>query len=242
MQPKRKNNSKNTEAATPRFFVMRVTKNSPTLEYERAFWRDGYTFVAGVDEAGRGALAGPVVAAAVILPRIENTEQWTHNALFQHIARVNDSKLLNERARENLFEPICKIAVAYAVGSASQSEIDEINILNASHLAMHRALAQLSPPPAALLLDALVLQNVSIPQQGIIHGDALALSISAASILAKVTRDRLMRELDAQFPHYHFAQNKGYGTAAHLRALREFGASPVHRQTYAPVQQLTLGL
>ena len=218
---------------------MRAQKNSPSLEYERAFWRDGFLHVAGLDEAGRGALAGPVVAAAVILPRIEHTEQWTQHKLFQTIARANDSKQLNERARENLFEPLCEIAVAYAVGSASQIEIDEMNILRASHLAMYRALEKLSPPPDALLLDALVLQNVSLPQQGIIHGDALALSISAASILAKVTRDRIMRELDAQFPHYHFAQNKGYGTREHLRALREHGASPVHRKTYAPVFQLT---
>ncbi len=213
-------------------------KTFPTLEYERAFWRDGFHLVAGLDEAGRGALAGPVVAAAVILPRIENIADWTRHKLLQPLARVNDSKQLSERARENLFAPICESAVAYAIGAASQDEIDKINILNASHLAMQRALARLSPPPAALLLDALVLPENSLPQQGIIHGDALALSISAASILAKVTRDRLMRELDAQFPHYHFAQNKGYGTAAHLRALREFGASPVHRQTYAPIYQL----
>lgn len=214
---------------------MRAPKNFPTLEFERAFWRDGFHFVAGLDEAGRGALAGPVVAAAVILPHIENSERWMQHELFQPLARVNDSKQLNERARENLFAPICEIAVAYAIGLASQNEIDEINILRASHLAMHRALEKLSPPPTALLLDALVLQNISLPQQGIIHGDALALSIAAASILAKVTRDRLMRELDAQFPHYHFAQNKGYGTREHLRALREIGASPIHRKTYAPV-------
>jgi len=210
-------------------------KTFPTLVYEHAFWRDGFHLVAGLDEAGRGALAGPVVAAAVILPRIENAEQWTRNEMLQRLARVNDSKQLNERAREDLFEPICESAVAYAIGVASQIEIDEINVLNASRLAMQRALARLSPPPDALLLDALVLQNIYIPQQGIIHGDALALSISAASILAKVTRDRLMRELDARFPRYHFAQNKGYGTREHLRALREFGASPVHRKTYAPV-------
>lgn len=214
-------------------------KNFPSLEYEHAFWRDGFSRVAGLDEAGRGALAGPVVAAAVILPRIKNTQQWTRHELFQTIARANDSKQLNERARENLFQPICEIAVAYAIGSASQIEIDELNILRASHLAMRRALENLSPPPNALLLDALVLEHVTIPQQGIIHGDALALSISAASILAKVTRDRMMRELDAQFPHYHFAHNKGYGTPEHLRALREFGASPIHRKTYAPVFQLT---
>ncbi len=122
-------------------------KTFPTLEYERAFWRDGFHLVAGLDEAGRGALAGPVVAAAVILPRIENIADWTRHELLQPLARVNDSKQLNERARENLFAPICESAVAYAIGAASQIEIDEINILNASHLAMQRALARLSPPP-----------------------------------------------------------------------------------------------
>lgn len=122
-------------------------KTFPTLVYEHAFWRDGFHLVAGLDEAGRGALAGPVVAAAVILPRIENAEQWTRNEMLQRLARVNDSKQLNERAREDLFEPICESAVAYAIGVASQIEIDEINVLNASRLAMQRALARLSPPP-----------------------------------------------------------------------------------------------
>lgn len=234
-------NDPRTEASASVFF-MRAHKNVPTLEYERAFWRDGFARVAALDEAGRGALAGPVVAAAIILPPIHDAhaEQWRRRELFQTIARVNDSKQLSEPAREQLFAPLCEIAVAYAVGSASPREIDELNILRASHLAMHRALAQLSPPPDALLLDALVLENISLPQQGIIHGDALALSIAAASILAKVTRDRLMRAHDAQFPQYHFARNKGYGTRDHLRALREFGATPLHRKTYAPVFQLRL--
>ncbi len=218
---------------------MRAPKTFPSLEYESAFWRDGFESVAGLDEAGRGALAGPVVAAAVILPRLddEHAHDWTHHKLFQTIARANDSKKLSEPAREKLFDPICSLATAFALGSASHIEIDELNILRASHLAMYRALDALPLQPDALLLDALVLHNLHLPQQGIIHGDALALSIAAASILAKVTRDRLMRELDAQFPHYHFAQNKGYGTRQHLRALRELGASPIHRQTYAPVMQ-----
>lgn len=218
---------------------MRTRKQYPTLEYESAFWRDGFTLVAGLDEAGRGALAGPVVAAAIILPPLAEAEaqDWLHHTLFQTIARADDSKKLNERTREQLFEPVRAIATAYAVGSASQAEIDELNILKASHLAMYRALQALSLAPHALLLDALVLQKIQIPQQGIIHGDALALSIAAASILAKVTRDRLMRELDAQYPQYGFAQHKGYGTAAHLQALRKFGPSPIHRQSFAPVSQ-----
>lgn len=209
----------------------------PTLEYERAFWRDGFVCVAGVDEAGRGALAGPVVAAAVILP-IVNAEDWTQSQLLRAIARANDSKQLSERARQELYAPLCETARAYAIGFASHGEIDAMNILRASHLAMYRALQQLSPPPDALLLDALVLGNTELPQQGIIHGDALALSIAAASILAKVTRDRHMRELDTQYPQYGFAQHKGYGTRAHLAALNKFGPSPVHRLSYAPVQNV----
>lgn len=208
----------------------------PSLEYERAFWRDGFVFVAGLDEAGRGALAGPVVAAAVILPVVGDDADWTQNALLQPIARTNDSKQLSERAREDLYEPLCHTARTYAIGMASHAEIDTLNILRASRLAMVRALEQLSLPADALLLDALVLQETELPQQGIIHGDALALSIAAASILAKVTRDRHMRELDAQHPQYGFARHKGYGTRAHLAALEKFGPCPVHRLSYAPVQ------
>lgn len=223
---------------------MRTLRQSPSLKYERAFWRDGFVAVAGLDEAGRGALAGPVVAAAVILPPLDAREArgWARHELFQTIARANDSKLLNGRVREQLFEPICQIARAYGIGSASKEEIDQLNILRASHLAMYRALDMLSIPPDALLLDALVLHNIHIPQQGIIHGDALALSISAASILAKVTRDRIMCEIDRTLPQYGFAQHKGYGTPEHLRALREFGASSVHRQSYAPIHELLVGL
>jgi ribonuclease HII len=212
-------------------------KTFPTLDYERAFWRDGFVCVAGVDEAGRGALAGPVVAAAVILP-VLNDGDWTRHALFREITRANDSKQLSARAREALFEPLCRAARAYAMGAATPAEIDALNILRASQLAMQRALEQLSPPPDALLLDALVLSDSLLPQQGIIHGDTLALSIAAASILAKVTRDRILRELDAQYPQYGLAQHKGYGTRRHLRALQKFGPSPVHRLSYAPVQNV----
>lgn len=215
--------------------MARALAHRPTLEYERAFWRDGFLRVAGVDEAGRGALAGPVVAAAIVLPVLDDGD-WTRHPFFQNISRANDSKQLNEKTREALFDPLCQAARAFAIGSATHDEIDALNILRASRLAMQRALAQLSPPPDALLLDALVLPETEIPQQGIIHGDALALSIAAASILAKVTRDRLMRELDAHYPQYGFAQHKGYGTRAHLAALEKFGPSPVHRLSYAPVK------
>lgn len=215
-----------------------LASSRPTLEYERAFWRDGFVCVAGVDEAGRGALAGPVVAAAVILPVFLDDADWTHDKLFHAIARANDSKVLTPRAREALFDPICQLARTYTIGMASVQEIDTMNILRASHLAMQRALEKLSPPPDALLLDALVLPQSSLPQQGIIHGDSIALSIAAASILAKVARDRMMRELDAQYPQYNFAQHKGYGTRAHLAALEKFGACPQHRFSYAPVQNV----
>jgi ribonuclease HII len=217
-------------------------KTAPTLKYERAFWRDGYERVAGLDEAGRGALAGPVVAAAVILPAAESMRNWKDSNLFRAIARANDSKLLTGRMREALFEPICRTALCFGTGAASPLEVDLLNVLRASHLAMHRALEALAPAPDALLLDALVLPEIPLPQLGIIHGDALALSIAAASIVAKVTRDRLMRELDAEYPAYGFARHKGYGTPEHLAALREFGPSPIHRLSFAPVLQRTLDL
>lgn len=217
---------------------MRERKSAPSLDYERAFWRDGYFHVAGMDEVGRGALAGPVVAAVVVFPHVDDEVacDWMNADMFRAIARANDSKLLTELSREKLFKPIRECAQAYAVGSASVSEIDTLNIYRASRLAMYRALDTLSLTPDALLLDALVLSELAVPQQGIIHGDALALSIAAASVLAKVTRDRLMRELDAVFPQYGFAKNKGYGTEQHLRALRKHGPSPVHRFSYEPVR------
>lgn len=218
-------------------------KTTPSLKYESAFWRDGFVAVAGLDEAGRGALAGPVVAAAVILPRVQRSaaRAWKKSTLLREIATANDSKLLTERHREKLFEPICQLALAYGLGSASETEIDAMNILRASHLAMYRALDSLQLTPDALLLDALVLSDTTLPQQGIIHGDGLALSIAAASILAKVTRDRLMCELDLQYPGYGFAQHKGYGTREHLAALRERGACAIHRRSYAPVRMTVDG-
>lgn len=211
----------------------------PTLNFERAFWRDGFQCVAGLDEVGRGALAGPVVAAVVILPAVSDSvaRRWTRSKLLSEIARANDSKLLTEATREDLYAPICDIALAFATGAASHREVDELNIVRASYLAMQRALAALPLAPHALLLDALVLPDVEIPQQGVIHGDALCLSIAAASIIAKVTRDRMMGELDITYPGYHLTQNKGYGTPAHLAALRELGPSPIHRRSFAPIRK-----
>jgi len=197
-----------------------------------ALLSQGYSFIAGLDEAGRGCLAGPVVAAAVILP-LDNA---TCETLLS--GGVRDSKQLTHHARENLYDVIMQHAVATSVGIGSVELIDERNILQATKYAMCAAIEQLPTQPQALLLDALLLPNVSLPQRPIIKGDARCLSIAAASIIAKVTRDRLMLQLDRQYPVYGFAQHKGYGTESHLSALRAHGASPVHRQSFAPVREL----
>ena len=204
-------------------------KSLPTLDYERAFWHDGYARVAGLDEAGRGALAGPVVAAAVIFPQ--------SIPFARDLAQVNDSKQLSPATRAELFEPIQRAALAWGVGFATHAEIDALNIARAARLAMLRALAALSIAPDALLLDAFDLPDLDQPQIGLIHGDALSVSIAAASILAKVTRDRYLCDLDAQFPAYQFARHKGYATAAHRALLRTHGPCPVHRASYAPVRR-----
>jgi ribonuclease HII len=216
----------------------------PNLDLELAFWRDGYRCVAGLDEVGRGAWAGPVVAGAVILPMVNarTARAWARSKMFRALARVNDSKQLAASLREALFEPIRACALAWATAAASHEEIDALGIVHATHLAMSRAVEALSIAPAALLIDALVLPEIEIPQQGIVHGDAISLSIAAASILAKVTRDRFMCELDAATPGYNFAKHKGYGTPEHSAALRACGPSPVHRRSYAPVSRfLPLG-
>lgn len=196
-----------------------------------ALLSQGYSFIAGLDEAGRGCLAGPVVAAAVILPLDDST-------CAAYLSGVRDSKQLTAHARESLYDVIMHYALAVGVGMGSVELIDERNILQATKFAMRSAIEQLSIPPHALLLDALLLRDVPLPQRSIIKGDARCLSIAAASIIAKVTRDRLMLQLDQQYPAYGFAQHKGYGTEAHLAALRAHGASPIHRQTFAPVREL----
>lgn len=215
----------------------------PNLNFELAFWRDGYTYIAGLDEAGRGAWAGPVVAGAVIFPRVEPNlaRVWQRSRVLRALARVNDSKQLTPVERQDLYDPIRAHALTCATGAASHAEIDMLGIVRASHLAMRRALDALSLPPDALLIDALVLPELEIPQQGLIHGDAISLSIAAASILAKVTRDRLMTDLDATFPGYNFSRHKGYGTAEHQAALRVRGPSSIHRLSYAPLQRVTHG-
>ncbi len=203
-------------------------KQLPTLAEEMALFQQGHCFVAGLDEAGRGCLAGPVVAAAVILPLDEGSP-----TLF---AGVQDSKQLSAQARERLYAVIMQHALAVGVGSGSVELIDERNILQATKHAMRMALAQLAIAPQALLLDALLLPDIPLPQRSIIKGDIRCLSIAAASIIAKVTRDSLMRQLHTQYPAYGFDQHKGYGTEAHLTALVEHGVTPIHRRSFAPVR------
>jgi len=206
----------------------------PDLRWERDYWAQGYVHVAGLDEAGRGAWAGPVVAAAVILPADD-----PH--LAEHLDGVRDSKQLTPARREVLYQVIHRVAWAVGVGVVPPARIDEIGIVPATRQAMREALAQLTPPPQALLIDALSLPRVSLPQRSLVKGDAFCLSIAAASIIAKVYRDRLMVELDQQYPGYGFARHKGYGTPQHRAALLALGASPVHRHSYAPVRRLRFG-
>ena len=174
----------------------------------------------GVDEAGRGPLAGPVCAAAVILPP------------GLEIPGLNDSKKLTDKKRRELYDVITAQAVSYGIAFASEQEIDEINILQATFLAMERAIQKLSPQPELALIDGNRTKDFGLPVRTIVKGDSLSASIAAASILAKVTRDRLMEEYDAQYPQYGFAVHKGYGTKRHYETLREFGPSPIHRKTF----------
>lgn len=188
--------------------------------YEQNAWEDGFCFVAGLDEAGRGPLIGPVVAAAVILkPDMD-------------ITGIDDSKKLSAVQRERLYEVIVKEAVSYGIGVADHHEIDEINILNATKLAMKRALDAMEIKPDYLLIDALRLPQVELPQKDIIKGDSKSVSIAAASILAKVSRDRMMLELSKKYPQYGFESNKGYGTDVHYNAIREYGLLPEHRRSF----------
>ncbi|ATB37438.1 ribonuclease HII [Cystobacter fuscus] len=200
------------------------------LRFETELWEQGHTHVAGVDEAGRGPLAGPVVAAAAILPR-----GWKLEGLD------DSKKIADEARRDELAEAIKQGAVAWAVGQAEPEEIDRLNIRRASLLAMHRALQGLGIQPTFVLLDAFTIPECTLPQRGIIKGDALSLSIAAASVLAKTTRDRTMRELDMLYPGYGLAEHKGYPTASHVQAIRERGVLPIHRRSFAPVRE-ALGL
>ena len=214
-------------------------QKGPTLLEEMALFSQGHSCIAGLDEAGRGCLAGPVVAAAVMLPLEADSSH-----LLSKLAGVNDSKQLSASTRERLYDVIHLHALAIGVGIGSVELIDERNILQATKQAMRDAIASLSPPPQALLLDALLLKDIALPQRSIIKGDTISLSIAAASIIAKVTRDCMMVELHEHYPQYGFAQHKGYGTPMHLAALQEHGVTPHHRKSFAPVreqvEQLTL--
>lgn len=195
------------------------------LRTEREFWARGLTRVAGVDEVGVGSLAGPLVAAAVILP------------CEVPLRGINDSKKLAPEVRERLAEEIRRCAIGAAVGVASVEEVDRLNVYRAAIEAMRRALAALPVAPEQLLVDARYIPGIDIPQMPIVKGDARSYSIAAASIVAKVARDAMMRELDVIYPQYGFAQHMGYGTRMHLQALERHGPSPVHRRSFLVVRQ-----
>jgi Ribonuclease HII len=201
------------------------------FRYEKKLRATGVAQIAGIDEAGRGALAGPVVAAAVVLP-----EKFRHR-------RLNDSKQLSPELREEIYlDLVANPQVRWTVGAIDSIEIDRINILRASHRAMRLAIAALIDPPDHVLIDGLPVIPFPFPQTAIIDGDCISLSIAAASVIAKVTRDRMMRDFCAEFPQYCFGQHKGYGTELHLLKLHEFGPCPIHRRSFEPVAQPLLAL
>ncbi len=191
--------------------------------FEREAYNAGYNLIAGVDEAGRGPLAGPVVASAVILPK------------GIYIPSIDDSKKLSEKKREQLYEVISKEAISIGIGIVDEKTIDEINILQAAIKAMKIAIGQLNIKPDFILVDAVSLADLNIPQKAIIKGDSKSISIAAASIIAKVTRDRLMCEYHKKYPMYKFISNKGYGTAKHLEMLKRYGPCEIHRRTFKGV-------
>jgi len=203
------------------------------LEHERESWKTGIQRLAGMDEAGRGPLAGPVVAAAVVIDRCFLEEQ-EHGLL----ADLTDSKQLTERQRESFYALLSSSQhVRFGLGSSGPDEIDSINILNATHVAMARALLALPEMPEHVLVDGLAVKGLPCPSTPIVRGDGASLLIAAASVIAKVTRDRLMKRLDVQYPGYGFARHKGYGSRMHMLALLELGPSPVHRRTFRPVRE-----
>ena len=189
-----------------------------TLENE--IYDEGFTLLCGVDEAGRGPLAGPVCAAAVMLPR------------GHVIEGLNDSKKLTEKRREELYDVIRSESVSYGIAFASVEEIETLNILGATFLAMNRAIKQLSPAPELALIDGNRTKGIVVPARCVVKGDSKCADIAAASVLAKVTRDRYMLEMAEKYPQYHFEQHKGYGTTLHYEALREYGPSPIHRMSF----------
>ena len=197
------------------------------LAYEKELYNEGIEYIAGTDEAGRGPLAGPVVAAAVILPK----------GLI--ITGVNDSKQLTEKKREELFDIINEKALAIGISFIDNNKIDEINILEASRLAMMEAIKQLKIKPQYVLSDAMKM-NIDVPVKPIIKGDALSESIAAASIIAKVMRDRYMDEMDLKYPNYGFKKHKGYPTKDHIEAIKKYGITPIHRKTFKPIKTMLI--
>lgn len=197
------------------------------LAYEKELYKQGYEYICGTDEAGRGPLAGPVVAAAVILPK---------NMIIEG---VNDSKQLTEKKREELFDVIMDKALAVGVAFVDNKKIDEINILEASRLAMMEAIKKLKTKPDYILSDCMKM-NIGIPVNPLVKGDALSINIAAASIIAKVTRDRYMDEMDKKYPNYGFKLHKGYPTKAHIEAIKKYGITDIHRVTFKPIKTMLI--
>lgn len=218
--------------------IISIGKNKPTLDEEQALVASGVQRIAGVDEAGRGAWAGPLVAGAVVLPLpAQATDEAAWEELAARLAGVNDSKQLSEAERERLFAIIVAQA-EWGVGIVSSLTVDLLGVGVANRLAMARAIAALPQPPEHLLIDAFKLPQLVLPQTPLIKGDARSLSIAAASIVAKVSRDRLLYQLDNDYPAYGFARHKGYGTAIHATALEEHGPCAIHRYSYMPVWEI----
>lgn len=205
---------------------MKKIEQVDLLQYEKELYQMGYKLICGTDEAGRGPLVGPVVAAAVILP------------MNYHLDGLTDSKKISEKKREQFYPIIKKDAISYGIGIVDAKTIDEINIYEASRLAMQRAILNMEIKPDYVLTDAMPFKSYSIPVKPIVHGDALSLSIAAASVLAKVTRDHIMYELDERYPQYEFKNHKGYPTKRHLELLKKYGPIEEYRFTYKPVRDL----
>jgi ribonuclease HII len=206
-----------------------VKNQKPSFAEEKLLRAQGYQFIAGVDEVGRGALMGPVVAAAIILPDSIKS-RWK--------GKVRDSKQLSPEAREYLYDFIKEAAISIGIGSSTNEVIDSVGIAKATRLAMIAAIEQLKPEPQYLLIDYVHLPETSLPQKGVTDGDSLCFSIASASIIAKVTRDRLVVEMDRDYPGYGFAGHKGYGTREHLECLRKKGPCPLHRRSFSPVGEM----
>jgi ribonuclease HII len=204
----------------------------PHIKFEKELWGEGYQIIAGLDEAGRGAWAGPVYAAAVVLPNDER--------ICNLLSGVRDSKCMTALQRQRWEGCIKSASVAWAVGSASNEEIDQLGIVPATCLAMRRAIEEISNPPRYLLVDYLKIPDCTAPQLSITKGDCQSLSIAAASVLAKVSRDAYMTKMDEKYPQYGFARHKGYGTAFHIAMLQQYGPCPIHRMTFKPFRQTEL--